>query len=69
MSDNVTKILKGTNEITYKFLKKLIMKVKTIIFINQSQTQNIIDKLKSLIDSSEKPKVDFKFWNRRSNTS
>ena len=37
------------------------IKTGSIIFINQSQTpKNIIDKLKSLIDSSEKPKVDFR---------
>ena len=32
-----------------------------IIFINQSQSpKNIIDKLKSLIEPSEKPKIDFR---------
>ena len=64
MSDNnVTKILKGTNEIKYdEIFKKINNEGKgAIIFINQSQTpKNIIDKLKSLIDSSEKPKVDFR---------
>jgi len=64
MSDNnVTKILKGTNEIKYdEIFKKINDEGKgAIIFINQSQSpKNIIDKLKSLIDSSEKPKVDFR---------
>ena len=64
MSDNnVTKILKGTNEIKYdEIFKKINTEGKgAIIFINQSQTpKNILDKLKSLIDSSEKPKVDFR---------
>ena len=64
MSDNnVTKILKGTNEIKYdEIFKKINDEGKgAIIFINQSQSpKNILDKLKSLIDSSEKPKVDFR---------
>ena len=64
MSDNnVTKILKGTNEIKYdEIFKKINDQGKgAIIFINQSQSpKNIIDKLKSLIESSEKPKIDFR---------
>ena len=64
MSDNnVTKILKGTNEIKYdEIFKKINDEGKgAIIFINQSQSpKNIIDKLKSLIESSEKPKIDFR---------
>ena len=64
MNDNdVTKILKGTNEIKYnEIFKKINTEGKgAIIFINQSQSpKNIIDKLKSLIESSEKPKIDFR---------
>ena len=64
MSDNnVTKILKGTNEIKYdEIFKKINDQGKgAIIFINQSQSpKNIIDKLKSLIEPSEKPKIDFR---------
>ena len=61
--NNVTKILKGTNEIKYdEIFKKINDEGKgAIIFINQSQSpKNIIDKLKSLIEPSEKPKVDFR---------
>ena len=64
MNDNdVTKILKGTNEIKYnEIFKKINTEGKgAIIFINQSLSpKNIIDKLKSLIESSEKPKIDFR---------
>jgi len=64
MNDNdVTKILKGTNEIKYdEIFKKINNEGKgAIIFINQSQSpKNIIDKLKSLIEPSEKPKIDFR---------
>ena len=64
MNDNdVTKILKGTNEIKYdEIFKKINTEGKgAIIFINQSQSpKNIIDKLKSLIEPSEKPKIDFR---------
>ena len=61
--NNVTKILKGTNEIKYdEIFKKINHEGKgAIIFINQSQSpKNIIDKLKSLIETSEKPKIDFR---------
>ena len=61
--NNVTKILKGTNEVKYdEIFKKINDEGKgAIIFINQSQSpKNIIDKLKSLIESSEKPKIDFR---------
>ena len=61
--NNVTKILKGTNEIKYdEIFKKINDQGKgAIIFINQSQSpKNIIDKLKSLIETSEKPKIDFR---------
>jgi len=61
--NNVTKILKGTNEIKYdEIFKKINDEGKgAIIFINQSQSpKNIIDKLKSLIEPSEKPKIDFR---------
>ena len=61
--NNVTKILKGTNEIKYdEIFKKINDEGKgAIIFINQSQSpKNIIDKLKSLIETSEKPKIDFR---------
>ena len=64
MNDNsVTKILKGTNEIMYdEIFKKINDQGKgAIVFINQSQSpKNIIDKLKSLIEPSEKPKIDFR---------
>ena len=61
--NNVTKILKGTNEIKYnEIFKKINDEGKgAIIFINQSQSpKNIIDKLKSLIEPLEKPKIDFR---------
>ena len=61
--NNVTKILKGTNEIKYdEIFKKINDEGKgAIIFINQSQSpKNIIDKLKSLIEPSEKLKIDFR---------
>ena len=61
--NNVTKILKGTNEIKYdEIFKKINTEGKgAIIFINQSQSpKNIIDKLKSLIEPSVKPIIDFR---------
>ena len=64
MSDNnVTKILKGTNEIKYdEIFEKINKEGKGAeIFINQNQSpKNIIDRLISLIEPANKPKVDFR---------
>ena len=64
MNDSdVTKILKGTNEIKYdEIFEKINKEGKgAIIFINQTQSpKNILDKLISLIEPANKPKVDFR---------
>ena len=61
--NNITKILNGTNEIKFdEIFKKINNEGKgAIIFINQSQSpKNIIEKLKALIERSEKPNIDFR---------
>ena len=64
MNDNdITKILKGTNEIKYdEIFEKINKEGKgAVIFINQNQSpKNIIDRLISLIEPANKPKVDFR---------
>jgi 3,4-dihydroxy 2-butanone 4-phosphate synthase/GTP cyclohydrolase II len=64
MSDyEITKILKGHNELKHdEVFKKINSEGKgAILFINQNQTpKNIIDRLKSLIEPSVKPEIDFR---------
>ena len=64
VADNdVTKILTGTNEKNYdKIFSEINKKGKgAVIFINQNQSsENILNKLNSLSNDSEKPKIDFR---------
>jgi len=63
IDNDVTKILSGANEIKYdKIFKKINKKGKgAVIFINQNQSpDDIIKKLKSLINKQDKPKIDLK---------
>ena len=64
VADNdVTKILSGTNEKKYdKIFDQINKEGKgAVIFINQNQSsENILNKLNSMIQDSEKPKIDFR---------
>ena len=64
VADNdVTKILLGTNEKKYdKIFDQINKEGKgAVIFINQNQSsENILNKLNSMIQDSEKPKIDFR---------
>ena len=61
--NDVTKILSGTNEKKYDKIFDQINKVGkgAVIFINQNQSsENILEKLNSMNEDSEKPKIDFR---------
>lgn len=63
VDNDVTKILTGTNEKNYdKIFSEINKKGKgAVIFINQNQSsENILKKLNSLSNDSEKPKIDFR---------
>ena len=63
VDNDVTKILTGTNEKNYdKIFSEINKKGKgAVIFINQNQSsENILNKLNSLSNDSEKPKIDFR---------
>jgi len=63
VDNDVTKILSGTNEKNYdKIFSKINKKGKgAVIFINQDQSsEDILKKLSSLSNNSNKPKIDFK---------
>ena len=63
VDNDVTKILSGTNEKKYDKIFDQINKVGkgAVIFINQNQSsENILEKLNSMNENSEKPKIDFR---------
>ena len=63
VDNDVTKILSGTNEKKYDKIFDQINKVGkgAVIFINQNQSsENILKKLNSMNEDSEKPKIDFR---------
>jgi 3,4-dihydroxy 2-butanone 4-phosphate synthase/GTP cyclohydrolase II len=63
VDNDVTKILSGTNEKKYDKIFDQINKVGkgAVIFINQNQSsENILKKLNSMSEDSEKPKIDFR---------
>ena len=62
VDNDVTKILSGTNEKNYdKIFEQINKEGKgAVIFINQNQSsENILKKLNSINEDSEKPKIDF----------
>jgi len=64
MSENeITKILKGTNELRHDEIFKKINSEGNgaILFINQNQTpKSIIDRIRSIVEPSIKPEIDFR---------
>ena len=63
VDNDVTKILSGTNEKKYDKIFDKINRVGkgAVIFINQNQSsENILEKLNSMNEDSEKPKIDFR---------
>jgi len=63
VDNDVTKILSGTNEKNYDEIFNQINKEGkgAVIFINQNQSsENILKKLNSLNQDSDKPKIDFR---------
>ena len=61
--NEITKILKGTNELRHDEIFKKINSEGNgaILFINQNQTpKSIIDRIRSIVEPSIKPEIDFR---------